>query len=101
MCLRVHACRLLLVIVLMLWLMVCVFCCCAACRAVFVECEGVELMHLLLKGKKSSRYGAIKAIDFATTRCGVELCILVCRTCDLSAPDLHASSLPANSKSCV
>jgi hypothetical protein len=25
-------------------------------------------MHLLLKGKKSSRYGAIKAIDFATTR---------------------------------
>jgi hypothetical protein len=40
----------------------------AACRAAFVECEGVELMHLLLKGKKSSRYGAIKAIDFATTR---------------------------------
>ncbi|WIA28620.1 hypothetical protein OEZ86_011157 [Tetradesmus obliquus] len=38
-------------------------------RAAFVECEGVELMHLLLKGKKSSRYGAIKAIDFATTRC--------------------------------
>jgi hypothetical protein len=38
------------------------------CRSAFVECEGVELMHLLLKGKKSSRYGAIKAIDFATTR---------------------------------
>jgi hypothetical protein len=37
-------------------------------RSAFVECEGVELMHLLLKGKKSSRYGAIKAIDFATTR---------------------------------
>lgn len=40
----------------------------ASARAAFVECEGVELMHLLLKGKKSSRYGAIKAIDFATTR---------------------------------
>lgn len=40
----------------------------ACCRSTFVECEGVELMHLLLKGKKSSRYGAIKAIDFATTR---------------------------------
>jgi hypothetical protein len=41
---------------------------CCPCRSAFVECEGVELMHLLLKGKKSSRYGAIKAIDFATTR---------------------------------
>eukprot|EP00775_Hariotina_reticulata_P010490 gene10490-10649_t len=38
-------------------------------RSAFVECEGMELMHLLLKSKKSSRYGAIKAIDFATTRC--------------------------------
>lgn len=53
-----------------------VLCCvpCAVCRvpppprSAFVELEGVELMHLLLKGKKSSRYGAIKAIDFATTR---------------------------------
>ncbi len=41
---------------------------CAVCRSAFVECEGVELMHLLLKGKKSSRYGAIKTVDFATTR---------------------------------
>lgn len=30
-------------------------------------------MHLLLKGKKSSRYGAIKAIDFATTRYGISI----------------------------
>lgn len=49
-----------------------VLCVCAVgvhlCRSAFVECEGIELMHLLLKGKKSSMYGAIKAIDFATTR---------------------------------
>jgi len=30
--------------------------------------QGVELMFLLLKAKRSSRYGAIKALDFACTR---------------------------------
>lgn len=30
--------------------------------------QGVELMFLLLKAKRASRYGAIKALDFACTR---------------------------------
>ncbi|KIY93572.1 Beta-catenin-like protein 1 [Monoraphidium neglectum] len=36
-------------------------------RIAFVAAEGVELMFLLLKAKKASRYGAIKALDFACT----------------------------------
>lgn len=57
------------------------------CRASFVDSEGIELMHLLLKGKKSSRYGAIKTTDFATTRCVISphtirsLTVLYCCVC--------------------
>ncbi|EIE25166.1 DUF1716-domain-containing protein [Coccomyxa subellipsoidea C-169] len=38
-------------------------------RQLFVEAEGVELMVLILKQKKSVRAGALKALDFACTRC--------------------------------
>ena len=34
----------------------------------FVEAEGVELMWIMLENKKSSRLGAIKCLDFVTTR---------------------------------
>ena len=34
----------------------------------FVESEGVELMHIMLENKKMSRLGAIKCLDFVTTR---------------------------------
>ncbi|KAI8465924.1 MAG: Catenin-beta-like protein [Monoraphidium minutum] len=36
-------------------------------RTAFVAAEGVELMFLLLKAKRASRYGAVKALDFACT----------------------------------
>ncbi|GBF90342.1 hypothetical protein Rsub_02448 [Raphidocelis subcapitata] len=47
-------------------------CCCIMLpdnRAAFVAAEGIELMYLLLKAKRASRYGAVKALDFACTRC--------------------------------
>ncbi len=37
-------------------------------KAAFVEAEGVELMWLMLEGKRQSRYGALKLLDFACTR---------------------------------
>lgn len=42
------------------------------CHAVLccVQAEGVELMLLMLQAKKHSRYGAVKALDYATTRHG-------------------------------
>jgi hypothetical protein len=38
-------------------------------KAVFVEAEGVELLLLILKGKRAARTSALKCLDFATTRC--------------------------------
>ncbi|BDA41413.1 beta-catenin-like protein 1 [Coccomyxa sp. Obi] len=38
-------------------------------RQVFVDAEGVELMVLILKQKKAVRASALKALDFACTRC--------------------------------
>lgn len=37
-------------------------------KAQFVESEGVELMHIMMEKKKMSRLGAIKCLDFVTTR---------------------------------
>lgn len=37
-------------------------------RKLFLDAEGVELMAIILKQKRLSRVGALKALDFATTR---------------------------------
>ncbi|GAX82009.1 hypothetical protein CEUSTIGMA_g9437.t1 [Chlamydomonas eustigma] len=37
-------------------------------KAVFVKSEGVELVWIMLQSKKQSRYGAVKLLDFSTTR---------------------------------
>lgn len=37
----------------------------------FVESEGVELMLIIVRNKRIARGGALKALDFATTRCGI------------------------------
>ncbi|KAG2427002.1 hypothetical protein HXX76_012786 [Chlamydomonas incerta] len=37
-------------------------------KAAFVKAEGVELMHLMLQSRRQGRYGALKCLDFATTR---------------------------------
>lgn len=37
----------------------------------FVEAEGVELMVMILKGRTSARWGALKCLDFATTGCPI------------------------------
>ncbi|KAG1678261.1 hypothetical protein FOA52_013881 [Chlamydomonas sp. UWO 241] len=39
-------------------------------KVAFVTAEGVELMWIILQNKKASRYGAVKLLDFATTRYG-------------------------------
>ncbi len=38
-------------------------------KIAFVSAEGVELMYLMLASKKQSRYGALRLLDFAMTRC--------------------------------
>ncbi len=38
-------------------------------RKNFVDSEGVELMVLMLKARRFARAGALKALDFALTRC--------------------------------
>ncbi|PSC73978.1 beta-catenin 1 [Micractinium conductrix] len=38
-------------------------------KSVFVEAEGVELLLLILRGKRLARTSALKCLDFATTRC--------------------------------
>ena len=38
-------------------------------RDAFLECEGLELMLLVIKSKRSSRTAAIKCVDYALTRC--------------------------------
>lgn len=35
-----------------------------------LQAEGVELMWLMLANKRQSRYGALKLLDFASTRYG-------------------------------
>lgn len=39
-------------------------------RKLFLDAEGVELMAIILKQKRLSRVGALKALDFASTRYG-------------------------------
>lgn len=39
------------------------------CRRAFVAAEGVELMVLVLRGRRAARGAALKCLDFATTRC--------------------------------
>ena len=34
-----------------------------------MEAEGIELMLLILKARRAARMGALKALDFAVTRC--------------------------------
>jgi hypothetical protein len=41
---------------------------CLAASSAQCARQGVELMFLLLKAKRASRYGAVKALDFACTR---------------------------------
>ena len=38
-------------------------------REKFVECEGLELMLLMMKSKKQCRTSALKCVDYALTRC--------------------------------
>jgi beta-catenin-like protein 1 len=38
-------------------------------KRAFVEADGAELMVLILKGRTAARAGALKCLDFATTRC--------------------------------
>ncbi len=38
-------------------------------RAEFHRSQGTDLMVLILKGKRLARYGALKTLDFATTKC--------------------------------
>ena len=38
-------------------------------KRAFVESEGIELMLLVLKGRRAHRTAALKVLDFATTRC--------------------------------
>lgn len=40
-----------------------------AARALAAPCSGVELLLLILKGKRAARTSALKCLDFATTRC--------------------------------
>ncbi|GLC46520.1 hypothetical protein PLESTM_001885000 [Pleodorina starrii] len=37
-------------------------------KAAFVKAEGVELMQLMLQSRRQCRYGALKCLDYATTR---------------------------------
>ncbi|EFJ40460.1 hypothetical protein VOLCADRAFT_69464, partial [Volvox carteri f. nagariensis] len=37
-------------------------------KAAFVKAEGVELMQLMLQSRRQGRYGALKCLDYATTR---------------------------------
>lgn len=41
---------------------------CKEGRAEFHKSQGIDLMVVILKGKRLARYGALKTIDFATTR---------------------------------
>ncbi|GLI67804.1 hypothetical protein VaNZ11_012092 [Volvox africanus] len=40
-------------------------------KAAFVKAEGVELMQLMLQSRRQCRYGALKCLDYATTRFAV------------------------------
>lgn len=39
-------------------------------KAAFVKAEGVELMHLMLQSRRQCRYGALKCLDYVSTRYG-------------------------------
>ncbi|GIL93422.1 hypothetical protein Vretimale_6066 [Volvox reticuliferus] len=40
-------------------------------KAAFVKAEGVELMQLMLQSRRQCRYGALKCLDYATSRFAV------------------------------
>ncbi|KAK2076040.1 hypothetical protein QBZ16_001376 [Prototheca wickerhamii] len=50
-----------------------------AARRDFVEAEGVELMVLVLKGRRPCRLAALRALDFAATECPEAAARLVAR----------------------
>jgi beta-catenin-like protein 1 len=46
-------------------------------QAAFLDIEGIELMLIVLKNKTSGRGGALKVLDYATTRYGPACCRIV------------------------